>query len=224
MMAATADEDRPLMLSLTLLTAVTGLVDAASVLGLGHVFTGNMTGNVLFLGFAIGRAQEVSITASFIALAGFLIGGTCGGRLVRSATRRALGTALALEFVLLLAAAAVASLAHEHTGAERDALLLLLAIPMGLQSAAARRVAVPDVTTVVLTSVLTGIAVDSSLTGGTNPRLARRVGAVLAMLSGAVAGAFLMRRGLAWTIGTAVVVHAIAVAGMLGARTAREGA
>ena len=95
---------------------------------------------------------------------------------------------------------------------------------MGFGKAAARTRGMPDVTTVVLTSVLTGIAVDSSLTGGTNPRLARRVGAVLAMLSGAVAGAFLMRRGLAWTIGTAAVIHAIAVAGLLSARTAREGA
>jgi len=99
-----------------------------------------------------------------------------------------------------------------------------LAIPMGLQSAAARRLAVADVTTVVLTSVLTGIAVDSSLAGDTNSRLARRVGAVLAMLSGAVAGAFLMRRGLAWTIGTAVVVHAMAVAGLFSARVARGAA
>lgn len=224
MMVVTVGEDRPLVSSLMLLTAVTGLVDAASVLGLGRVFTGNMTGNVLLLGFAIGGAYEVSITASVIALAGFVLGSTCGGRLARRATRRALGIALALEFVLLLAAAVVAALADERAGAARGALLLLLAMPMGLQSAAARRLAVPDVTTVVLTSVLTAIAVDSSLAGGTNLHLARRVGAVLAMLSGAVAGAFLMRRGLAWTIGTAVVIHAMAVAGLSRARVAGEAA
>jgi len=106
------------------------------------------------------------------------------------------------ESVLLVAAALVAALASEREGGACGALLLLLAMSIGLQSAAARRLAVPDVTTVVLTSVLTAMAVDSSLAGGTNPRLARRVGAVLAILSGAVAGAFLMRRGLAWTIGT----------------------
>jgi uncharacterized membrane protein YoaK (UPF0700 family) len=224
MMAATVGEDRRLMLSLMLLTAVTGLVEAASVLGLGHVFTGNMTGNVLLLGFAIGGAHDVSITASVVALAGFLVGGTCGGRLVRRAARRALGTALALEFVLLLSAAAVAALVEERAGAARGALLVLLAMSMGLQAAAARRLAVPDMTTVVLTSMLAGIALDSSLAGGTNPRLARRVGAVLAMLSGAVAGAFLMRRGLGWTIGTAVVIHAVAVAGFWSARAARAAA
>ena len=222
MMEATGGADRRLALSLMLLTSVTGLVDAASVLGLGHVFTGNMTGNVLLLGFAISGAHEVSIAASVVALAGFLVGATCGGRLVRRATRRKLGTALALEFVLLLAAAGVATLAEEHAGTARGALLLLLAMPMGLQSAAARRLAVPDMTTVVLTSVLTGIAVDSSLSRGTNPHLARRVGAVLAMLSGAVAGALLMQRGLACTIGTAVVIQAMAVAGLLWTGTARR--
>jgi uncharacterized membrane protein YoaK (UPF0700 family) len=224
MAAGTVGEDRLLMSSLMLLTAVTGLVDAASVLGLGRIFTGNMTGNVLLLGFAIGGAHDVSVTASFVALAGFLVGGTCGGRLARGAERRALGTALALEFALLLAAACVSALVDQHAGAARNVLLVLLAIPMGLQSAAARRLAVPDLSTVVLTSILTGIAVDSSLAGGTNARLAPRVGAVLSMFSGAVAGAFLLRRGMVWTIETAVVIHAMAVAGVLSARVSRSAA
>jgi len=71
---ATIAEDRRLMFSLMLLTFVTGLVDAASVLGLGRVFTANMTGNVVFLGFALGGAQDVSIAASLVALASFLVG------------------------------------------------------------------------------------------------------------------------------------------------------
>lgn len=216
-MTETAGGDRSLTPWLMLLTAVTGLADAASVLGLGHVFTGNMTGNVLLLGFAIGGAHGVSIAASVVAVVGFLAGATCGGRLVRGATPRALGSALALELVLLLGATAVAALVEERAGAAGNALLVLLAMSMGLQSATARRLAVPDLTTVVLTSTLTGIAADSRLAGGTNPRLPRRVGAVLAMLSGAVAGACLMQRGLAWTIGTAAAVHALTVAGLLSA-------
>ena len=40
---------RPLPPTLLLLTLTTGLVDAVSFLGLGHVFTANMTGNVVFL-------------------------------------------------------------------------------------------------------------------------------------------------------------------------------
>ena len=44
----------PLLLGLTV---VTGLVDAFSYLLLGHVFVANMTGNVVFLGFAIAGAK-----------------------------------------------------------------------------------------------------------------------------------------------------------------------
>jgi hypothetical protein len=42
----------PLPLLLIVLTVVTGVVDAVSYFKLGHVFVANMTGNVLFLGFA----------------------------------------------------------------------------------------------------------------------------------------------------------------------------
>ena len=51
-MAASSPPERALLLALLGLTAVTGVVDAASYLGLGHVFTANMTGNVVFLAFA----------------------------------------------------------------------------------------------------------------------------------------------------------------------------
>src|SRR5246127_3567139 len=97
----------PLPMVLVVLTVTTGLVDAASVLGLGHVFTANMTGNVVFLGFALGGSHDVSIVASLIALASFLAGAACGGRIARADDQGALRIALALELVLLLVAAAV---------------------------------------------------------------------------------------------------------------------
>ena len=67
----------PLLLSLTLLT---GLVDAFSYLVLGHVFVANMTGNVVFLGFALAGAPGFSIAASVVALASFWSGALVGGR------------------------------------------------------------------------------------------------------------------------------------------------
>jgi uncharacterized membrane protein YoaK (UPF0700 family) len=217
---AVGGHDRRLMAALLLLTFMTGFVDAASVLGLGHVFTANMTGNVVFLGFALGGAHDVSIAASIVALAGFLAGAAGGGRLIRSGDRHALGAALAIELVLLVAAAGLAALTDGGAPVAQGALLLLLAMPMGLQNAAIRRLAVPDMTTTVLTLTLTGIAADSSIAGGANPRLARRVGAVLSMLAGAVCGAFLLRRSLAWTIAAAAMIHAVAVAGFWSSRTA----
>src|SRR5580700_5687454 len=68
----------PLLVSMTL---VTGLVDAFSYLVLGHVFVANMTGNVVFLGFALAGARGLSATASLTAIAAFLVGSLAGGRL-----------------------------------------------------------------------------------------------------------------------------------------------
>src|SRR6202012_5299344 len=69
----------PLLVSMTL---VTGLVDAFSYLVLGHVFVANMTGNVVFLGFALAGAPGFSIAASLVALAAFAAGAVIGGRIV----------------------------------------------------------------------------------------------------------------------------------------------
>jgi len=96
-----APSDPPrLVASLFLLTLLTGIVDAVSVLGLGKVFTANMTGNVVFLGFSLAGSQQVSTTAaSLVALAGFLTGALAGGCMARQAS--SFGTALAVEVGLL---------------------------------------------------------------------------------------------------------------------------
>lgn len=215
--------DRRLVLSLVLLTFVTGLIDAASVLGLGRVFTANMTGNVVFLGFALGGSRDVSIAASLVALGGFLLGAAAGGRAVRRGARPALPALLAVEIVLLLAAAAIAAWTGGSGALPRGALLALLSLPMGLQNAAMRRLAVPDLTTTVLTLTLTGMAADSALAGGASPRLGRRLGAVIAMLAGALVGALLLRLGLAQAVAAAAVADGIALAGVLSAAEARAG-
>ncbi len=50
MTSETLNYKLPLLLHIA--TVTTGLIDAISYLGLGHVFTANMTGNVVFLAFA----------------------------------------------------------------------------------------------------------------------------------------------------------------------------
>jgi uncharacterized membrane protein YoaK (UPF0700 family) len=213
-----SSDERRLVGSLLLLTFQTGLVDAASVLGLGRIFTANMTGNVVFLGFALGGAHDVSIAASFIALGGFLSGAAVGGRVVREDARAALPIALATEIVMLLAAAVLAALAGGRGRVPTAVLLVLLSMPMGVQNATMRRLGVPDMTTTVLTLTLTGIAADSSFAGGASPRLARRWAAVVAMLVGGWVGAVLLRRGIAWTVAVAALVNAIALGGVLSSR------
>src|SRR5207237_9721773 len=92
--------------SLLGLTAVTGVVDAVSFLGLGHIFTANMTGNVVFLGFALGGGTGVSVARSLTALSAFACGGVCGGGVNTGACSR--GRSLlgegCLETCLLLCA------------------------------------------------------------------------------------------------------------------------
>jgi uncharacterized membrane protein YoaK (UPF0700 family) len=187
--------DGPLPPLLLLLTVVTGLVDAASYLKLGHVFVANMTGNVVFLGFAIAGAGGLSIWASLVAFGSFLVGGLAGGRIaVRFAAHRGQLLRAALATQLLFVAAAVILAAVERAslaGSSRYALTALLAFAMGIQNATVRRLAVPELTTTVLTMTITGIAADSTLAGGAGARLGRRVLAVAAMFVGALIGALL---------------------------------
>jgi uncharacterized membrane protein YoaK (UPF0700 family) len=213
-------KDGPLPPLLLVLTVVTGLVDATSYLKLGHVFVANMTGNVVFLGFALAGAAGVSIPASLVALAGFLIGSLAGGRLgsLRAAHRgHLLRDALALEIVLVAAALGAAAAASGNLGGgARYPVIVLLAVAMGIQNATARRLAVPDMTTTVLTLTLTGVAADSALGGGGGSRAGRRVLSVSAMLVGALIGALMvlhvgaaspLEPALALLVLTALAVH-----------------
>jgi uncharacterized membrane protein YoaK (UPF0700 family) len=181
---------------LVALTAATGLVDAISYLAMGHVFVANMTGNVVFLGFALVGAPGLSIASSLVALGAFLLGAGGGGRLavaLHEQRRRWLLVAAAIETALIAIAAVTAGLGLVGpTGHSRLVVIALLAVAMGAQNATARRLAFPDLTTTVLTMTLTGLAADSRPAGGTNPRPARRLVAVVAMLAGAVAGGALV--------------------------------
>jgi uncharacterized membrane protein YoaK (UPF0700 family) len=155
-----------------------------------------MTGNIVFLGFAAAGASGLSVSGSLLALAFFLCGGIAAGRLagrLGNDRRRGLRVAVSVELVLSAVAIAVAAFAGQHLGTgSRYALIALLALAMGVQNATARRLAVADLTTTVLTLTLTGIAADSWLGGASGARTARRVLAVGAMLLGALLGALLL--------------------------------
>jgi uncharacterized membrane protein YoaK (UPF0700 family) len=181
---------------LILLTTVTGIVDAVSYIALGHVFVANMTGNVVFLGFALAGAPGLSAPASLAALGAFLLGAIAGGRIAsRYATHRGrqLRTATAIAVLPALLAVIVAAIVGQPvSGGARYALIVPLGIAMGIQNATARRLAVPDLTTTVLTLTLTGVAADSRLAGGPGGHPARRLISVGAMFAGALLGAVLV--------------------------------
>ncbi|MFE2584254.1 YoaK family protein [Streptomyces sp. NPDC059378] len=205
----------PLLPALMTVTAVSGLIDAVSYLGLGHVFTANMTGNVVIIGFAAVGVPGFSVLGSLVSLAAFLVGAGIAGRLETAMRHRTppsrLRRVLMLETVLLAVATAVAFAA----GHAVHALIALIALAMGLRNGTVRKLAVPDMTTTVLTLTLTGLASDSTWAGGANPRAGRRLASVLAMLAGALGGAVLVQHtGLGWpllasTLGTAAAVTAV---------------
>lgn len=195
----------PLPLVLIILTIATGLVDAVSVLGLGRVFTANMTGNVVFLGFAVAGTPGLSVPLYLTSISGFLVGAAFGGRLGMAMSgisrRHWLLTIAFMEAGLFFVAALVSTGYDIQTltpTRQLYAMILLTAIAMGLRNATVRRLAVPELTTTVLTLTLTGIAADSSIAGGTNVRLGRRLASVLSIFAGGAIGALLVYRvGLA---------------------------
>ena len=213
----------PLQGLLLTLTVVTGVVDAISILALGRVFVANMTGNVAFAAFAVVGAPGFSLSASLFALAGFLLGAYAGGLLIsRFGSDRGLllraGGAVELAFAAIALVIAATSgdpgVTHgtiglnggEFGAAVTDTLAALLAIALGVQNAVARKLAVPDMTTTVLTMTLTGIGADLRTVfvkeGGVRraartaalAALDRRLLAVAAMVIGAAAGASLALR------------------------------
>ena len=158
------------------MTAVTGLVDAVSFLSLGHVFTANMTGNIVLLAFASTDVPQVSLAGSITALLGFLAGAAVGGRIMAGASAvvqlRAASSVCALEIVFLVGATLAAlgySVASSPHFPRLYAMIACTAIAMGMRNAAVRKLAVPDLTRTVLTLTITGIAADSSLARGANP-------------------------------------------------------
>jgi uncharacterized membrane protein YoaK (UPF0700 family) len=215
--------------TLLLLTATTGLIDAVAFLGLGRVFTANMTGNVVFLAFAIAGAKGLSISASVLALvcflAGALAGGWLGAAMVQQSRRLWMAIATSSE-ALLLAGAAIAAIGVpiDGTFGQRGRIIALTTAAMGVRNATVRRLGAVDLTTTVLTLTLTGLAADSSFARGSNPRPTRRVGSVVAMFSGALIGAVLvLHQGLVWPLTIACAIATLAAVSFVSGADATGG-
>lgn len=193
------DPDGPLPPLLVLLTVVTGLVDAFSYFELGRVFVANMTGNVVFLSFALGGAAGFVWWASILGVAAFLIGSFIGGRMASTHPHRGrqLFAAAAIEGTLMLAAFVIAVLLPgSPEGVTMAVLIVILGIAMGLQNATARALAVKDLTTTVLTLTIVGISADSRLAGGKGSRIGRRLVSVVSMFAGGLLGTALITAGV----------------------------
>ncbi len=214
-----SEPDRPpqsLVVTLAALTVVSGFVDAVSFLGLGHVFTANMTGNVALIGFAAAGAPGFSVAASLCALGAFLAGAVVGGRLVHriSPQRSLLLVVMVIEAGCTSAATIVSgTVATIGTGWPRFTIIALLAVGIGTRNAAVRHIGVPDMSTTVLTTTLTRLASGSPLAGGGNPHARLGLTSVVSLFGGALVGAVLvLHAGATWSLGIAAgIVAATAV-------------
>ncbi|MGE2722728.1 YoaK family protein [Mycolicibacterium celeriflavum] len=198
---------------LLLLTFATGLVDAVSVLKLGHVFVANMTGNVIFLGFWLVPHSGVDVTAALVAFASFVSGAVMGGRFSRhlnADVRRWLAITLAFEVVMLVVLSVLAG-AGVLDYQDNTKLLLIagLAVTFGVQNSTAQQFGIQELSTTVLTTTIVRIGFDSRVAGGTGEREKLRYSVVLTMCAGAAVGATMTRYTVAPIIALAAAMVAL---------------
>lgn len=206
------------------LTFSTGVVDAVGYLGLDRVFTGNMTGNVVILGMGLVGADDLPVLGPLLALGGFMLGAAMAGRVLAAAgpgwTRRTTLLFSIVSVVMLGVAGVLLGIDPDFPEAIGIVITTVLGGAMGIQAATARVIAVKDVTTVVVTSTITGLAADSVLGSGKGSGdSSRRLAAVLLILAGAAAGAALLR----WHLSAGLVLAGgvTALVTLLGAVHAR---
>jgi uncharacterized membrane protein YoaK (UPF0700 family) len=211
---------------LLMLSVVAGSADAAGFMGVGHVFTSNMTGNLVLLGIACGQGQWTDVAKTFYVLVMFAIGAACGSRLARQlpdeAWRKLLVRILMIESVLLISfAISWALIAESGRAAQFYWLIPLLAIAMGLQSAVLNRLTIAGVTNTAMTGTLTNVAVGLERVlfraSDQEPGLRRRTGkqflVILLYCGGAlVEGLLMLHAGWAMGILPAVLVFLVLLA------------
>lgn len=203
------------------LTFSTGVIDAVGYLGLDRVFTGNMTGNVVILGMALTGANGLPIVGPIIALVLFMLGAAFSGRALRPVAAGWSGrsTLLFAAVGVVLTAAAVPMLVIQNPAEPvKLAVTGALGLAMGLQAGAARHIGVKDVTTVVVTSTIVGLAYDSVFAArSTGHPWPRRLLAIVLIGTGAAVGALLLQISVpAGILVAAVITLTAAVIGHVG--------
>ncbi len=176
------------------LTLASGVVDAASYLGLGHIFTANMTGNTIFLAIAAGQGNLLTAVRSADALVAFGIGAFVAGRYLERVSDprpwpRAFTVVLWGELVLAAGFSALwIATGGSPDGAVAYAMITVSATGMGMQSAVGRKVAIPGVTTNVLTMAFTGLMAELAALGVHGSHARRWTAVIVALALGAGLG------------------------------------
>ncbi|GGO80549.1 YoaK family protein [Nonomuraea cavernae] len=198
------------------LTVISGMVDAITYTALGQVFAGNMTGNLLIMGFAAGGVSQLSVVATLISLVSFVVGAALGGQLTARVgdVGRRLRIAFPAESALHVIAAVAAFQLPVKTAAGQYALIVILAVTMGARNTVVRRLKIADINTTVITGTLTNLAADSPFGTGASTRSGRRAGQIGALVVGAFAGTVcLLKLGLPWALTIMAIFSCLTTAG-----------
>jgi uncharacterized membrane protein YoaK (UPF0700 family) len=215
------------------LAGAAGMVDAVSYVALGHVFTANMTGNLVLLGVGVAQGQPVSVLRSTAALVGFVLGMLVDAAVMRRidpveeprrGARHRVGLLGGEAALLAGAAVAVGLLPHDRSTAAGLALTVVAGGAMGLQTAGSRGLRLSGVPTTYVTGTI------DKLFGGIPAGEADRAQAPALVLvlvlyvAGAAAGAALLRLSTALPLGLAALVVAVVAAGVGAVEHRRPGA
>ena len=197
-----------------LLTAVCGLIDAASFLALGGVFAEIMTGNIMFLAFQIGQGGGWEVVPRFLVpLAAFSTGAVGCGFLLMNPR---FGERRRHAFVVVAVLVAIATLLAlvwmpAPEGSEAMIIVAILAFAMGMQNAAVLYHAVPDVATNVMTLTLVRLLSNWSVVGGNNQRWQFRITSLSVFFVAALIGAALVRISAGAALVVALAFYLVAL-------------
>jgi uncharacterized membrane protein YoaK (UPF0700 family) len=157
------------------------------------VFVANMTGNLIFSGLALSGAPGFAVSTSLVALSGFVVGVVACGTLIASrAVTRVVVTrdGAAIEAALLAAALVLALTTSRHAPLGlQDLMVGLCATALGVQNGVVRRLAVPGLTTTVMTRTPVGLLWGP---GAHRAVTVRQLTSVVSFLLGAIVGASLV--------------------------------
>src|SRR5690554_6866864 len=163
--------ERRYVAALLVLTAGTGAMDGVSFVALDRVFTGNMTGNVLFIGFGLVGVEGIPALNNAVALLAFMVGAVVAARIVRGAASRprlplSSLVVIACGTVLNLACLIVWMLVGKINATVTLAFTAVLAATLGAQAAAVKSIGMRDLSTIVVTMTTVNLSTDSRLAGG----------------------------------------------------------
>ncbi|MFB7933988.1 YoaK family protein [Streptomyces sp. NPDC056039] len=152
---------------MTVLTLLAGAVDAVSFLTMGDVFCSLVTGNVLFLSFALAGEGAVPVARPAIAIGAFLAGAASAAVVLKWLAERGRAwfqAGLVSEAVLLVGAGALTLWQH-GTEAAADAgsdhgVVALVALAMGVRTSTVLRVHVPGMPTLLSQIAITELIND----------------------------------------------------------------